>query len=260
MKNFFKYLDPLQLIGFGLSVIVSLALITAGQDTVISLLIGLALGIVTQLFDLQVRFNVSLERLEILSTGGIEKAIRSLEGVEVRRFTSGQEFYEYNIKRMREAKKTIDDMTFGEDYPESTVAADEAYKRYIQTVETVCQKKTIAYRELMSLSYLPYMERAESRLRKGFTNYRIAYYLFDEKDKFPILQFMVIDSEEVIIGFYQAYTDNRAARPIQVALKHPDLAALFQDYYNVLWEKANPLKDILSLEDLKTRWAKRKDA
>jgi len=99
MKNLFKYLDPFQIVGFSLSVAISVYLIRATDDPPISLLIGLALGIAIQLFDLQVRLMASSERLESLSIEGVERTIRSLDGVGLIRFKDSQQLY---VKRKRQ--------------------------------------------------------------------------------------------------------------------------------------------------------------
>jgi hypothetical protein len=63
MKSSFKNLDALQIVGFVISVIVSVALLVAGQDTVASITLGFVLAALTQLFDLQKRHSDSEERI-----------------------------------------------------------------------------------------------------------------------------------------------------------------------------------------------------
>lgn len=63
MKAQFKNLDTLQIVGFILSAGVSVALLVTGQDTVVSLTLGLVLAALTQLFDLQKRHSDSEERI-----------------------------------------------------------------------------------------------------------------------------------------------------------------------------------------------------
>ena len=58
-----KDIDKFQIIGFVLSAAISLILILRGQDTVISITLGLVLATLTQLFDLQMRNAEAEERL-----------------------------------------------------------------------------------------------------------------------------------------------------------------------------------------------------
>jgi hypothetical protein len=50
-----KSIDRFQIIGFVLSTIISVVLLIRGQDTVSSIILGLSLAILTQLFDIQLR-------------------------------------------------------------------------------------------------------------------------------------------------------------------------------------------------------------
>jgi hypothetical protein len=258
MKSLFKYLDPLQIIGFSLSAGICIYLISIKQDTTLSLLIGLSLGIVTQLFDLQVRMMASTDKLENTVVDSIQRVIRSLHGVDIRPFNDEQELYEYIIKRMREAKKTIDDITIGTGERERTPFAQKAFERYIETIAIICTKGRIAYREVMCFPPLDHFDRAEAILRKNLFGYRIKYYTYTNHEEIPpILKFMVIDSEEIIIAFYRSALLPKE-REIRLAIRHPDVVKLFQDYYDTLWHGARFLKDgnkpeIMVLQDLRER-------
>jgi len=58
-----KNIDKFQIIGFVLSAAVSLILIIRGQDTIVSVTLGLVLAILVQLFDLQMRNAETEEKL-----------------------------------------------------------------------------------------------------------------------------------------------------------------------------------------------------
>lgn len=62
MTRFYSILDPFQIIGFLISIMISIGMILSGQDTIQSVSLGLVLGILTQLFDLQLRLTRSEER------------------------------------------------------------------------------------------------------------------------------------------------------------------------------------------------------
>ena len=63
MKNLHNLLHPFQIVGFVVSSIISIALIVSGQDQINSVILGLILATLIQLFDLQMRQNASEERL-----------------------------------------------------------------------------------------------------------------------------------------------------------------------------------------------------
>lgn len=226
----------------------------------LSLLIGLASVITIQLIDLQARMMTSSEKLENLSVGGIDRAIRSLKGVNVTRFRNSQELYEYAAKRTRKGK-TIDDMTIGFTEEESSPAAQKAFEKYLETIHDVCSKRReLSYRELMS--FPRHLNRARSMLSKNYFGYRLRYYeLTDEKEMPSIIQFMVVDSEEVIIAFYRSRW-LPAEREIRLAVRHPDVVELFQDYYDTLWQGAKTLSEnrsdeLKALQELEKRFSQK---
>jgi hypothetical protein len=63
MKDKTQIVDTFQVIGFVISIAISLSLIVIGQDTIPSVTLGLVVATFTQIFDLQLRYNTSEERL-----------------------------------------------------------------------------------------------------------------------------------------------------------------------------------------------------
>ncbi len=113
-----------------------------------------------------------LDRIEQLSVDGVERVINSLGGVEAREFANTQELYEYVIKRMNEAKKTIDDTTWGSAERTRTPASRKVHAKYVEAISTVCAKgRSIVYREVMSFPPIEHLDRAESMLAKNLYNY-----------------------------------------------------------------------------------------
>lgn len=56
-------IDKFQIAGFALSVIIVLGLMLLGQDTILSVVLGLVLAVLTQLFDLQMRLASTEEKI-----------------------------------------------------------------------------------------------------------------------------------------------------------------------------------------------------
>ncbi len=63
MNSLYKNLDKIQLLGFFLSATVSIGFIISGQDSLLSVTLGIVLATLTQLFDVQKRLADSEERL-----------------------------------------------------------------------------------------------------------------------------------------------------------------------------------------------------
>jgi hypothetical protein len=73
MKSILKSLDKFQIIGFLISIGISISLLLAKQDTFGSISLGLLLAIFTQLFDMQIRQDETEKRL--LDAGTLNKEL-----------------------------------------------------------------------------------------------------------------------------------------------------------------------------------------
>ncbi len=184
-----------------------------------------------------------LDKIERLVTEGIERTIVSLKGVEVRSFTDPQEVYEYVHKRMWQAQKSIDDLTWGRSITGSrTPSQEEAHKKYFEAITKICSRKNIRYREVMTFPSIRRLERAETLIAQNLYGYHLRYYDIPHQQMPPLMLFMVIDSAEVIVAFYRSpYLPPEGE--LHFAVKHPDIVSLFQDYYDAIWHGAKVIKD-----------------
>jgi hypothetical protein len=97
------------------------------------------------------------------------------------------------------------------------------------------------YREIMTWTDKSRMEDAKDILRKGPPNYQLRYYDIGPEIAPPLLVFIIIDQEEVVIGFHRKA--GMGDQKTHFAINHPKIVAVFQDYYDLVWEKAKPLKE-----------------
>lgn len=206
----------------------------------ISTLTLLAIGLVLAYLIIEKRSK--LDNIENLLTDSTEKIFASLSGINIQRFSDSKSIYEYVIKRMKEAKTSIDDLTWGKSEPEKTIAEQKAFEKYLDTISTVCSKKNIIYREVMSFPPPQHLKRAEQMLSKNLYSYHLRYYNFGTEEIPPLLSFMVLDSEEVILAGYRS-TFLPSEREVRIAIKHPEIVTLFQDYYDTIWHAAKVLKE-----------------
>lgn len=185
--------------------------------------------------------RAKIDNLEHLMTSGTERIIRSLNGVEVRMFTHTKDLYIYAIKRMKEAKESIDDLTWGLSERERTPEGQKAYEEYVKAIKAVCAKGNVSYREVMSFPAENHFNRADSLLRQGTPGYHLRYYEVTSEHHPPLISFMVVDSEEVILGFYRSGV-LPVDKEVRLAVRHPDIARLFADYYDAIWQGAKPME------------------
>ncbi len=202
----------------------------------------LAVGLVAAHLVLERRSK--LDRIEHLVTDGTERVIRSLGGVDIDRFANLQECYEYIADRVLKADTTVDDLTFGFKEPLITPDTQKAYDRYLEAICRASSRrgKTISYRVVMSFPAIENISRAKSMLQQNLIGYRLRYYEFTQTNLPALLSFMVVDAREVILGFYRApYLPSE--KEITMAIRHPDVVQLFQDYFDSIWLGAKTLKE-----------------
>jgi hypothetical protein len=164
--------------------------------------------------------------------------IDSLEGVELKRFESGNEMMPYINERLLQACKQVDDLSWspavGLEYSLDTTQRLAA--EYTERVSQVSQK--VLYREVFSFNRPGRIERLKRRLRENAPGYSCAYY---EDIQTPVLQFMIIDNEEVFILSDQMQS--------KMAIRHPYIVKLFAEYYEVIWKNATPIKTGTTTEE-----------
>jgi hypothetical protein len=223
------------------------------------LAIGLGLERLVRFQQIVGRLN-AVEQLVIDNSHNI---IHALNGVETRQFDDTTEFYKYVIRRMQEAKKTVDDLTWGPAERGATYAASKATEKYVHTISAVASKKNITYREIMSFSvddHLTRIDRAKSMLDQNLIAYQLRYYEFSQETMPPLLLLMIIDSEEVILASGGA-SGLFSERETRLAVRHPGVVKLFQEYYDTIWQSAKVLKegnriDYAALKDIRERLSK----
>jgi len=173
--------------------------------------------------------------------------IESLGGVYTRELHNAHDYYEYLSTRLRQAKNSVDDLTWGVmNSTRRTEATDAAFKKYRQAIAAACKRKDIAYREVITLPDAGRVSRIEDTINADSTYYSLKYYDWESRELPPMLQFMIIDSKEVILGTHRGIfipLDDES----YVVIKHPAISRYFKDYFNTIWIGAKPIKDLDSL-------------
>lgn len=172
---------------------------------------------------------------------GSDRVIESLAGLRIQQFDTLRDIYQYWQSRLQQAKKSVDDLVWGHYTEHSNTSAEEAaFQDYLKTIPEVC-KRGVRYREVMTFPHGARLERAEKVLASNIFEYHLKYYDLDDDFALPLMQFAIVDSEEVFVFFYRApYLPTDGER--RFAIKHPKIAGLFQDYFETIWHGAKPLK------------------
>ena len=158
--------------------------------------------------------------------------IESVQGVELRAFNSENDLLSYANNRLLEAQTQIDDLSWspvtslGHGLSETQSIGTEHLKHIIRVA------RKIPYREVYMFNHPRRVEKLRTCvIQEDLPGYSCAYY---KDSQVPLLQFMVIDREEVIVLSAQF-----AAK---LAIRHPHIVRLFAEYYDQVWNGAIPIK------------------
>jgi hypothetical protein len=175
--------------------------------------------------------NQKIHSLSENTRTSAQHIIQSLNGVEVQSFQDMQSCLQYVNRRLRMAKLQIDDLSWT---PLSSGRGDlqpvmAENLQYSERINFIAGK--IPYREVFAFNKPSRKDKLFERLKENVPGYSCAYY--SEVISAPLLQFMIIDREEVIIltGSYS-----------YLAFNHPKLVQLFIEYYEDIWRLAVILK------------------
>lgn len=186
--------------------------------------------------------------------------INSLNGVEVLFFDDINDVDIYIAKKILAAQKCVYDFNW-QDYiqvnPYHRNPSDKEYaaNKIDSSIKSFCSKKSTKpriYKEIFTFSYSQNVDKMLAHISYGDT-YCCAYYdNLEGNAKFPKLQFVVIDDQEVIFV-------SSAYKPNLCAIKNNRIASIFCNYFEQAWELGIVIKDKEELnkniiEDIKQKY------
>lgn len=160
---------------------------------------------------------------------------------EVIVFPNVAHLYRFIANKIRKAESSIDDITWGSRTEYRNKDEDDAYKDYVKAMADTCQSGLVSYREISSLTNLHYFDRAYKFVESNQYNYQLAYYDTSHVE-LPLMSYIIIDQKEVLLGFYRVPVFKDGEKQY-LSITNPHVVALFIDYYAVLWQKADKLKE-----------------
>ncbi len=219
-------------------ILTNLPWLTERIPEVTLLLIGILLTfVVFQEKDYSQKINSKIEE----STNRIIKATKNLQMVYILPFETVGKLYNYVAEKLNSASKSIDDITWGSRKGYRTEAEEKAYNNYLEAIEAVCKKGTVKYREISSLTDEHYFWRSMNLIEKGYYSYHAGYYDISE-NTVPLMSYIIIDSKEVVLGFYRVPTLPSEGE-IYLSVSQPMLVNLFKDYFETLWVGSVKIKE-----------------
>lgn len=180
-----------------------------------------------------------LEKIEELP-----KEISSIVGHSgsVKFFKNIDEVDNYIAKRISQAKETVYDLNWQDFMAKNPIPRNEAKKKHVSNqidkeIRKFCNhKKDIReYKEIFTFSYERNIDKMLDHINYGPV-YSCRYFdNKEEKTKFPKIQFVIIDEEEVIFV-------SSSYAPHLYSLKGKELVGVFRKYFEQAWQLATELK------------------
>lgn len=182
-----------------------------------------------------------LERLE-QRLEGLDQAVLALQGGPVRELKGTEELYMYLSQRLAQARHRLDFAAWGPD-PASTKTQveSEAYDKYLSAKHDAAMRDDVTFRDLLTFPHLERLRRTKALALTNSYGYQLAYYTIDPEAPPPLLAFVLVDSEEVILAFYGGPHTN-VKNHVHLAIRHSRTVTLFQDYFDAAWQDATIVK------------------
>ena len=185
----------------------------------------------------QITTRRKLEEIQKTVKEGGDRIIDAVGGVEYRAFDNDEELLEYVSTRLRQATRSVEDLTLGSGNTRRTKAAERAFDKYRAAAIQAGSVPTLSYREVMSFPSESHYKWAEKMLAKGMHNFRLRYFLYDPVGTPPIMNYMIIDREEVVLYSWQG------GSPVRVSFRQPNLVSCQLSHFENLWGNANSLDE-----------------
>src|SRR5271165_221939 len=202
------------------------------------LLVALVLSVTaSENRDYSSKVNDKLER----STALIIETLNRSHGVEPVQFEGVRELYDYVAGKLNTATTSVDDITWGSRIGYRTQLEEQSYRNYLNAIDGACKRGNVIYREVSSFSSEHYLHRSEYLIKKGYYSYHLGYYDISAV-KVPLMSYIIIDSSDVILGFYRVPLLPSEGE-IYISVTQPFIVKFFKDYFETLWAGSTKIKE-----------------
>lgn len=197
--------------------------------------------------------------LEEKLTQTTETIINSLNGVEIKFFDDINDVDIYISKQIANAKSCVYDFNWQDyisvnPYHRSQPLKEYASNEIDKSIKKFCQRsvsKPHIYREIFTFSYPKNLGKMLTHISYGDA-YSCSYYDNKDNQRFPKLQFVIVDDKEVIFV-------SSAYKPNLCAIKNERIVSIFCSYFEQAWDLSTKIKESNSLhnnviEDIKKKY------
>ena len=143
----------------------------------------------------------------------------------------------YVNKQLLLAKRQVDDLSWSDPSIETfeRKSSQQTDDDYAHVTTKVLEK--VPYREIFIFSRKHRKDKLKEHIRKKNPNYSCAYFKNgqDNNHQIPLLNFMIIDDEVIVLG--DEYNKSK------FSVKNPIIVGLFKGYYEKIWNNAIKIKE-----------------
>jgi xanthosine utilization system XapX-like protein len=205
------------------------------QTIALSVIVGLLTLLATsEILQRRRRFA----KVESLIESGFEKLTTSLSGVEVQRFESEKQTYDYLINRLQTVQGHIKDVSLGI----GSERVPEWRKKYYENRSKILKRGKVHYRYVTVLKTRSRLDMVRHDMEDLASKQYYVGYFDSPENPIPGLGFIIIDDKEVLVGAYRRLHNPSENNP-DLLIKHPDIVRLFSDYFELLWTQSTKLND-----------------
>jgi len=220
----------------------SLGLFDFTLQSGLSLILGLLVMLATSEM---VDKSKKLDQIEDLISEGFSSTIKSVGGIEIKKFTVISGGFDYLAERLKNTKHEIDHAAFAPPIPRWPKQAE----KYTTSLAKVLKENTVRFRYIADLSPKLGKSRLENianRLRDSKIKQFYSAYFEQAGNSIPQVSFMIFDQEEILLYYPPIIGEVETA----LAIKHPEIVRVYAKYFNKLWSDATKIENLDAVEQL----------
>jgi hypothetical protein len=179
------------------------------------------------------------EREEAIAHGA-----RMLPGEDtpaVRRLSSDLHYTEYLEQRLRTARHSIEEHRVGIDDGCTSPEEAQANHSFVQTILELCRRRVV-YRGLTLTDDHLLHQTAAVAHRERLRTYNVRTLAPAVRQRLHMLDFIIIDGKEAIFSLHH-HSSLPADREMRLAIRHPDIVAMFRASFEAAWATAHVIKE-----------------
>ena len=169
------------------------------------------------------------------------RATEAEDGKTILRLPSVLQHAEYLEQRLRAARHSVEERRSGFDALCLAPEEAQAYQACARTILELCRRRVV-YRGLAVTRDQHLSQNAATAHSERLRTFNARALAPALRQRLHLLDFVIIDGKEVILALHH-HASLPTDREIRLAVRHPDLVALFRAYFDAAWATAHVIKE-----------------